>query len=249
MPETPDTITITERRFEDIESRGADVRISLDELTRGARTSGRLAAFRARVAQRGFTEGDITVQGVSRNSVAWLAVPLGIIALIVVLFTVRSWVWVGAVVLGSVLLHAALSALKLGGTTVTLLVRCADSARVGQALDAAHEAGATVDMVGWIYESSPVRREAWAVEAIERANVRAARVAEALGVRLVGVHAYREQHTEPEPSFTPPGAVAPPASKSRVASASLGESLGTPVGRDRAGVVVEIEYRVARRPG
>lgn len=249
MPETLDTITITERRFEDIESRGADVRISLDELGRGARTSGRVATFRALLAQRGFTEGDITVQGVSRSSVAWPALPLGIVALVVVLFTVRSWLWAGAAVLGSVLLHAALRALKLGATTVTLSVRCADSARVGEVLDAALEAGATVELVGWIYESSPVRRETWAVDAIERANVRAARVAEALGVRVVGVHAYREQHTEPEPSYTPPGAVAPPASKSRVGAASISESLGTPVGRERAGVVVEIEYRVARRQG
>ncbi|APR83406.1 Hypothetical protein A7982_08755 [Minicystis rosea] len=244
-PSEPDTITITEEHFEDIRSAGADVRLSASESGFGAASSGRIAAVRGLLGEHGFPEQDISLQGIDHTPWAWIVIPVGMLASFIVLgaFGARS---TAGVVFGFALLYAIVAAAKLGTVSATLQVRCGNAERVSRLIDVALSAGVDVQATVWRYDIAPPDRSAWTRQAIARARARADEIAAALGVRILGVHAFHEEHVTPRPSY--PALAVPPVrkaeSKARL-SKTVGESLGDASGVDRAGVTVTVRYRVS----
>ncbi|MFT3773346.1 MAG: SIMPL domain-containing protein [Minicystis sp.] len=241
----PDTITVTEQHFEEIRSTGADVRLTASESGLGKGSSGRIAALRKMLGEKGFAEDDIMLHGVDRTPWGWIAIPLGIAVSFGVLFALG----LNAALLSAgifVLVYMLLAALELGTVTATYQVRCADAERVSRLLEALFDFGADVQSITWRYDIVPAVRSEWTARAIERAKGRADRIAAALGVRILGVHAFDEEHRAPQVTAPPPVVMAVKSERARAGKAmSVGESLGAaPSNAERAGVVVNVRYRV-----
>jgi uncharacterized protein YggE len=119
---------------------------------------------------------------------------------------------------------------------------------VGVAVDEALSSGAEVASIGWRYEVGEAARADWAVACVERANARAARLAAALTVRILGVHAYQEDHVLPQGAYAAPADAKVEVAASRARMSSIAASLGDAVSNtERAGLRVTIAYRVGDR--
>jgi hypothetical protein len=247
-----DTVTITAHHFEEIRSTGADVLISVSERSVGSRSSGRVAALRGQLVERGFSDSDLMLQGVDRTGWAWIPIALGIVVSIAALLatgTLRAALAAGG---GFVVLGMVLAALKVGTISALLKVRAGNAEQVSRLLDTVLAcSSAEVRSITWRYEVDPASQGDWAARAVERASLRAARIAEALGVRILGVHTFREEYVLPQAQATgaaPAEAAASMRSKTRSTARmqmSVGESLGAaPSSTERSGVTVHIDYRV-----
>lgn len=251
------TITIAAQHFEEIRSTGADVLISMSERTLGSQSSGRVAALRAKLVERGFRESDLMLQGVDRAGWAWIPVVLGIavsIAALLATGTLRTALVAGG---GFVILGLAFAALKVGTLSALLKVRAGNAEQVSRLLDTVlADGGAEVRSITWRYEVDPASQGDWAARAVAQASVRAARIAEALGVRILGVHTFREEYMLPKEQTTlaaPMESAASMPAKRRSSARmqmSVGESLGAaPSSTERSGVTVYIDYRVGPLAG
>ncbi len=243
----PDTLTVTEHFYDDLRSTGADVRIKVSERSLGARSSQRVAALRARLVARGFAEGEVMLEDIDHTPWAWIAIPFAFVAPIPTWIRTEAILPALAAAGAFVLLYLVLRAAKLGSVTATLKVRCADTARAGVAIDEALSSGAELGPIGWRYDVPATSAGDWAELCAARASARATRLAEALGVRIVGVHAVHEEHTLPQTSYTVPLApvMAAPPSKARLGGGALSESLGAaPSTTQRAGLRLTVAYRV-----
>jgi hypothetical protein len=142
-------------------------------------------------------------------------------------------------------------------TRYAFVIRCGDTAAVERALDIVGRAGeaVAVNATDWRYEIDAAELGDWAVRCIERANARAATVAEALGVQVVGVYSYEEWHELPRRNYSaaPDAAMAedakaPVAAARKSSLASLEPAsvpLAAPTGSERGGAHVTVRYRVA----
>jgi hypothetical protein len=241
-----DTITLTEHHYTDIRSTSADVLVKVSETSLGARSSLRVAGLRGRLAERGFAEGEVMLQGVDLTPWAWIAIPF--IFIVPIAIVIGGGALQPGLVAGGtfVFLYLLLRAAKLGSVTATLKVHCAGAARVSIVIDEALSFGAEVASIGWRYDIEETSQVDWAVKCVERANGRAARLAAALGVGVLGVHEYHEEQVLPQTAYTAPAAAQMAVASHRKArlghvSESLGES---PSNSDRAGLRVTIAYRV-----
>ena len=242
----PDTITLTEHHFTDIRSTSADVLVKVSETSLGARSSQRFAALRERLAERGFAEGEVMLQGIDLTPWAWIAIPFIFIAPIAIVIGMGA-LQPGLVAGGAfVFLYLVLRAAKLGTVTATLKVHCAGAARVSVVIDEALSFGAEVASIGWRYDIEETSQGDWAVKCVERANARAARLAAVLGVRILGVHEYQEDQVLPQTAYTVPAAAQMEvASRRKARLGRVSESLGeSPSNTERAGLRVTIAYRV-----
>lgn len=80
-----------------------------------------------------------------------------------------------------------------------LRVRCADLTTLGDLLGiVTAQKSATLNSIEWGYPYGDTQRDEWLVECVARANAKAARIAEALGVRVLGVHAFSEEYADEE---------------------------------------------------
>jgi hypothetical protein len=242
---TPDTITLHEQHYEDVRSTGADVLIKVSETSVGGRSSQRVAALRERLAARGIAAGEILLEAVDLTPWAWIAIPFVFIAPVVTLVgtgSLRAGLVAGA---AFVVAYLALRAAKLGTVTATLKVRCPEAERVGVVIDAACSFGAEIAAVSWRYDLRDALPADWMVACVERANARAARMAAALGVRILGVHTLQEEQTLPRAAYSAPGALKVEVARSKGRLGSVSESLGAaPANTERAGSRVTIVYRV-----
>jgi len=103
---------------------------------------------------------------------------------------------------------------------------------------------ATLNLLTWGYpDDDEDRRDGWLRACVARANAKAALIADALGVRLLGVHSFSEKYGDGE---TPLRAAAPAGmERSRMARVSA-EELGLEVSHTKTLTVsVDVEYLVS----
>jgi uncharacterized protein YggE len=86
---------------------------------------------------------------------------------------------------------------KSSSATYTLRVRCDKLEGLADVLGAiTSQKNATLNAIDWGYPEDDARRTGWLVACAEVANVRARAIAEALGVKLLGVHRFGEPVVE-----------------------------------------------------
>jgi uncharacterized protein YggE len=140
-------------------------------------------------------------------------------------------------------------------TQCAFAITCADAKAAERALDIiAKIGGVAVTSTEWRYEVDSTTLGDWAVRCIERANARADKVAQALGVRVVGVFSYEESFELPQHHYSPEAAM-PRAVSTRGRSSAgppsadeLAEGpASAPVlaGSERGGAEITVRYRVA----
>jgi len=238
-----DTLTVTAQHFADVRSAGADLTLSISEAGLGARSSGRIAELRARLAARGFAEADLALVTVDHTAWAWLALALGLPAAVGAGLAggilVATWT-AGAAITATVIL----ALLRLGTLSARVSVRCGSAEAVGRALDlAVAERGVSIEALDWRFQVDASTREEWVALAIAEARARAARIAGSLGVQLLGLHGYEEAEQLPLRAAAPP--VVPVAAARSKARMTASQSLAAaPSGADRAGVTVTLRYRI-----
>src|SRR5688572_30809895 len=135
---------------------------------------------------------------------------------------------------------------KSSSATYRLRVRCDQLNALPEVLGAITSAkNAELERLVWRYPESAEQQGHWLKLCIAQANIKAAAAAEALGVRLVGVHRLNEQLLEdPDTGARPMGqAVAFAAAQRSRASAApdMGFDL---THHKRGGMRVTVEYRV-----
>jgi Protein of unknown function (DUF541) len=250
MSDAPDTITLTEHHYDDIRSTGADMLVKVSERSLAARSSQRVAALRARLAELGFAEHEVMLEGVDHTPWAWIVIPFIFIAPVATLFgmgALRPALIAGGALF---LLYLVLRAAKVGTVSATLKVHCASAGHVGVVIDEALSSGAEVASLGWRYDVDEPSQADRALKCVERANARAARLAEALDVRILGVHALHEERVLPQATYATLAVASMstgPAHRAKMGSVS--ESLGeAPSSAQRAGLRLTIAYRVGGYP-
>ena len=121
--------------------------------------------------------------------------------------------------------------LKTSSATYTLKVRCTKLESLADLLGViTSQKNADLGRIEWGYPDSDGIRTAWLVDCATRATVRAKALADALGVKLLGVHRFAEPEATVTPvafgGYEPPRAGAPVAAmRSRMSSADLGLSV------------------------
>ena len=128
-----------------------------------------------------------------------------------------------------------------------LRVRCDDLKTLGDLLGTVtNQKSATLNSIEWGYPDDEARRDGWLREVVTRANAKAALIADALGVRLVGVHSFSENSDGNRPHRT---AVADQEMMmERRPRAMAGEDLGLEVSHTKmVQISVEVEYLVSAR--
>jgi hypothetical protein len=241
----PDTISITEDHRDEIRSHGADVVVKLSRTGGARRPAAALAATRRHLEHAGALAESITTKYMQRESVSWLP-PLIAAPVAVGIFVLLHSAELAAGFFGAVLLLALVGGFRwLASTTVGLSIRCPDEAAVGRVLDAtATRAGLDVESVSWRYDIDPTTRDTMVERCIERANVRAACVAQGLGVEILGIHSYVEQHEIPQTAYSPPRAAVAMRAKGSFAAASALPAFGPLSSTERVGVTITVQYRV-----
>jgi hypothetical protein len=206
---TTDTITITEHHLEDLGATGADLRCTCSTSRRSSTPPAVLEVHGALV-QAGFADDCLTVQHVTHTSDSGgclTVIVIGaILAAVAAIATNLGDLCITLPIIGAAAAAIALVAwLALRSTQCHFSVRCADADAVKTALDLLGRAGKGIAVyrTDWRYEVDSAALGDWALRCIEHANARAERVAAALGVRIVGVHAYEESHELPRRCTTP----------------------------------------------
>jgi hypothetical protein len=255
-----DTITICERYFTDLRTTSADLHC-LCSTRRLMTTPPAVRTVQEALIGAGFSEGCLTVKSLSRSSelggclgvIGGVAI---IVAAIVAYFHLGNLRTTLPVIAAAVVCLGVVAWILFRSTECAFAVTCADAAAVERALGLiAKVGGVSVTSTVWRHEIDHCILGDWAVACIERANVRADRVAEALGVRVVGVASYEEsfdlpdRHYSPDPMTPPPAAVIARRSRVGFHSGSRGggpSSMPTVLaGAERGGASVTVRYRVA----
>lgn len=137
----------------------------------------------------------------------------------------------------------------LGKTSLArykLRLRCANLAQLADLLGiVTGQKNARLALIEWGYPDNDALKDQWLDECITRANVKAARIAAGLGVRLLGVHTFSEKYQDGEtPNRT---TVAPEGALLRARAARVSpEELGLEISHTKTvHVSVEIEYLVS----
>ena len=257
-PHVPDTITICEQHLIDLRTSSADLRCACWTRHPVAMPPAVRSVQEALVGA-GFPRDCVTAQNLTRESefggclgavVAGAIIAAAIAAFISMqsLRTILPVIGVAMVVLGAVAWFFFRS------TQCTFSVKCADDKAVERALDiiARVGRGVTVTSTEWRYEVDSTTLGDWATACIERANARAERVAEALGVRVVGIYSYEESFELPRRTYGPEASAARAQAPRRRSGAAEGEEeqsgaeqTALLAGSDRGGSHITVRYRVA----
>jgi hypothetical protein len=240
----PDTISITEEHRGETKSHGADVLLKLSRTGLARRHAAALEATRRHLDQAGVPAKAISTKYVQREAIGWLP-PLVAAPVAIGVFLLWHSAVGAAGLFGVVLLVALVGGFRwLATTTVGLGILCTDEVAVGRVLDvSAAKARLEVEAVSWRYDIDPVTRDTMVERCIERANARAEQVARGLGVEILGIHSYVEDHQLPQTAYSP-AAVAVPRAKGHGATASGMAAFGSMSNTERVGVTITVQYRV-----
>ena len=255
MDHVPDTITICERHAGELRTSSADLHCTCSA-RRSTTTPPAVREAQQALVGAGFPEGCLRVENLTRESelggclgaVGGGAVVAAAIAAFVSMASLRTVlpiIGAGALCLGAVAWFFFRS------TQCAFAITCADAKAAERALDIiAKIGGVAVTSTEWRYEVDSTTLGDWAVRCIERANARADRIAQALGVRVVGVFSYEESFELPRHHYSPEGSM--PRAMSTRGRSSANEleeepSSAAPVlaGSERSGAEITVRYRVA----
>lgn len=138
------------------------------------------------------------------------------------------------------------SLLKSSQATYRLRVHCAKLEMLADILGIlTSQKNADLQSLQWGYPDDEAAQDEWLRLCIARANQKAALIAETLGVKLLGVHAFSERVANPEGLLPPPAAsmmLRTSAERPRVTA----EELGLDVSHvKKVEVQVDVEYRIS----
>lgn len=250
----PDTITLSESFHEDLRSKFADVKLSV-------RRSGRGGPHIEQVCDTlGVDDDHLSVESLAQHGDTE---PLGCIIVGGLLVSAIGATLAFAVTL-SILWTAVITLLFIGGMVALCIwsTRPASTTHVSvrcDGVDDLHDLLARVERdknlhltsLQWRYDIEEQTRLDWAAICIARARARAENIAEALGVRVIGVYSYREVFELPQRSYEQPYEFR------EACQASMRKKITTPgpsstpqppmlpmVGAERSGVGVVIAFKV-----
>ncbi len=249
-----ETVTIIEEQMQDIKSNGAEIRCSISMNGRMTGTPEPVAALRKALIDGGHTSDCIRIEGMTHSS---SNESIGCTAIMVL-------VACGAAFSKGAQLEVFLPVILIGGaavmayfwwfnrtTTCSFRIHCKDSA----AVERTHQKlGENIKFqvlnTDWRYEVDSAALTGWAEKCIQRAHLRAEKVAEALGVKLDGVHSYEESHSLPRNNYTPDfGGGAPAMARMAVARRATLDSYepdNGPSDAERGGLGVIVRYRIKK---
>lgn len=258
MASLPDTITITEYHYLDVKSSGADISCVVDAGAREGPYPQVITRIKSALRELKINEGAISIEQLKRDNEQFGCF-VGILFLILVAvgITEDTFQWHRLHLLGFSIIGAGCLLLLfwLFGRRAkcTFKITCGSNdevTRVHEMLERQF-AHVTVLTTAWRYEVKSEQLGDWSELCIQRANVRAERVAKALGVVIVGVFSYEETHSLPARNYTS-SSNAGLSSRHRVArsaeSAGAYELHQTVEGSERTGANIRIQYRVAKLP-
>lgn len=254
----PDTITIDEYHYLDIKSEGADIECRVSERVGKGPIPGILSRVKASLREAGFAEDVLSVRNLRKDNETFGCVTtVAVIAVIAGTALAHSEKMDVASTLAGLTICAAVAVglawVFARRTECTFKIRCKDSESVGRTHKLLSSfQPITILSTEWRYEVQSEALSDWADKCIRRANVRAQRVAKALGVQIVGIFSYEEKHELPKRHYTPENAPLEAAAPRRASYAKVAQTPPPPdlqaldVGGDsRAGAHVSIRYRVA----
>jgi len=140
---------------------------------------------------------------------------------------------------------------KSSSATYMLKVRCSKLENLADVLGAITGAKAVeLGSVEWGYPEDEAQRSAWFAACARKANERAKAIAEALGVKILGVHRFSDPELATARTWGPPGGGAdyetlgapPPARRRSMGSADLGLAIAH---TKKVEVRALVEYRVS----
>jgi len=132
---------------------------------------------------------------------------------------------------------------KSSSATYTLKVRCAKLDALADVLGAiTSQKNVRFDRIAWGYPESDELGTRWRVDCATRATARARQIADALGVKLLGVHRFVEPDLQVAASEAEPGFAFGPARNRAMGSPDLGLSV---THSRKVTVRVLVEFRVA----
>ena len=251
----PDTITVTEEHEQEVRSRGAILQVTMAQTYYAGRVpaleSAPMVRLRKRAVALGLSDEHLMVDSISDESRGSTVVALMFVV------ALGAYLWLDNIVYGGLLFGVPLLVHLLGylnwptSVSCSVRIRCDDAEQVSELLRVVGRIpGVELDDVSWRYEVERGSRDDWIEECIAAANGRAARVARALGVAILGVYRYVEARRIPgEPARTHEdgGAIelyADGGSRRRVSASRRAAGGVAPESADRARVTVTVTYRV-----
>lgn len=132
---------------------------------------------------------------------------------------------------------------KSSSATYTLEVRCHRLDGLGDVLGAiATQKNAQLHQIDWGYPVDEERRTAWLVQCARIADARARKLAEALNVKLIGVHRFAEPRARPPEEPPGAGSFGMGAPRARRVTADLGFAVSH---TKKVTVRADVDYRVS----
>jgi len=249
-----ETVTIIEEQMQDIKSNGADIRCSIAVNGRLTGTPEPVAALRKSLMDGGHGPDCIRIESMTHSSSNESIGCTAVVAIVAfgVAFSKgeKLDIFLPVIVLGGVALMGYFWWFNRT-TTCSFRIHCKDSDAVERTHQKLGEnTKFQVMNTDWRYEVDPSALTSWAEKCIQRAHVRAEKVAEALGVKLDGVHSYEETHSLPRNNYTPdfgggtPAMERVPAARMRTMD-SLAPDNG-PSDAERGGLGVIVRYRIKK---
>ncbi len=252
-----DTIRITEPYFEDIPSEGADVYCTV--LVKGLTLSRKPTPeiLNQEFAAAGLSDGCLSIREFQHESEWGCALVAGIVLNILAYLLVQWSLPIIAVKYGWMFfLCLIVLVLFLGkvfrNSSRHISVFCRNGKEVSIVQGTLGRFGSNVSGVHtkWRQPLKPEMLETWAETCIKRARVRAEKIATELGVRIIGIHSYIEEHSLPPDTYS-----SPPSMGGRVRMTSQlrsAEPMSWDVdssSRVRMGICVHVTYRVVNADG
>ena len=251
----PDLITIVEYHFQDIHGTGADVECEVIGRAIQGPLPSVISEIREALKDQNFDETAMNIgyfQKASRNGWWSLLVIFGVLGLLagiplVVTFggiteSKAFWVWGAIITIATAILVWAPSKVRC-----SFRIRCDQKSAVERIYSVLQSNFPKVTILRahprFNVESAILAD--WALKCIERANVRAQGVAKALGVRILGVYSYEEDHTLPKNHYTPGQVSMPAMSRVRGNNRSYMSNFTNDYSeQSRAGASIRIQYRI-----
>ena len=249
----PDTITITEYHYLDVASCGANLDCYVTGAAREGPYPGVISAIRTAMKKLEMPGDALSITTLKRNNEAF-----GCLATTIVTIALFSWFvavnngYSSTYVLPVLLAIASLATLIAWifgrKSQCSFSIRCIDNENVSRihTLLATEFSTVVILSTSWRYDVKSEALAEWSEKCIQRANLRSARVALALGVEILGVFSYEEVHELPKRNYTSPSEAGPIKSSARRASVNRESIEHTFAGTERAGAHVRIQYRVTK---
>ena len=132
---------------------------------------------------------------------------------------------------------------KASGASYRLRVHVAPLEKLADVLGViTSQKNAALNGIAWRYPEDAAEREAWLAACIAEANAKAARIAAALGVRLLGVRLFTENYHDPEAYRADTIGISNAMRRARVSP----EELGLEVSHTTTAMLqVDVQYRVS----